>query len=451
MKNTIHAILVILFSLLSGVLQGADTPTDSIPEWVKDAKLGIFIHWGIYSVKPTGESWPMRNGEISVKDYMAQLEGFTAAKYDPDAWARLFKEAGADYAVLTTKHHDGVALWDTQANDLSVVKKSPAGRDLVGPFVKALRKQNLKVGLYYSHLDWSHPDYNSVQKPGRKATNPFEYRGHDDPEAWERFLRFHRKQMKELCVNYSPDYLWFDGNWERSEEQWRIDELCDQLEQWRPGVIYNKRIGADRGIIGSAEQSLPIFPPDDEEWEFCMTSNDHWSYMPGDDNWKTPAQIVRIFVETVSMDGKLLLNIAPDAQGVFEDKSKALLRELGQWNARHREAIWNTRKGISRYHCNLPTTVSTDNKTLYVFLFDQPRSELLIKGLLSKVETVTILGEERKVPFLRRCGAGWAQAPYMLWIDLPHNLEMGYGRVVKVHLSEPIRTFGGEVGQITQN
>ena len=126
-------------------------------EWFKEAKLGIFIHWGIYAVKGVAESWSFYNGEISYEDYMRQCDGFTAKNYDPNKWAKLFKSSGANYAVLTTKHHDGVALWDIKLSDLNVVERTPAGRDLVGPYCEALRKQGLKVGLYFTHLDWSHP------------------------------------------------------------------------------------------------------------------------------------------------------------------------------------------------------------------------------------------------------------------------------------------------------
>jgi alpha-L-fucosidase len=144
--------------------------------WFPDAKLGIFIHYGIYAVKGIAESWSFWSGQIGYDDYMSQLEGFTAANYDPEAWAELFARAGAKYAVITTKHHDGVALWDTQVNDLSVVKRTPAGRDLIGPFVQALRRHGLKVGFYFSHLDWSHPDYASVYPSRHSKEQPDEGR-----------------------------------------------------------------------------------------------------------------------------------------------------------------------------------------------------------------------------------------------------------------------------------
>ena len=140
--------------------------------WFSDAKFGIFIHWGIYSLGNTSESWPFFSGDVAYDDYMAQAKEFTAEHYDPEEWARLFAAAGAKYAVLTTKHHDGFALWFTKENSLNAVESSPAGRDLIGPYCDALRKYGLKVGLYYSHLDWSHPDYASVLP---KAEQPHDH------------------------------------------------------------------------------------------------------------------------------------------------------------------------------------------------------------------------------------------------------------------------------------
>lgn len=168
-----------------------------IQDWFIDAKLGIFIHWGIYSLGDTSESWAFFNGEISYEDYMAQAARFTAAKYDPRDWAKLFAEAGAKYAVMSTKHHDGFALWDTELSKLNAMDGSPAGRDLVAPYCDAMREAGLKVGLYFSHLDWSHPDYASILPGPLKPTNPpnkyqnrFAYpQGAEDPAAWERFLR----------------------------------------------------------------------------------------------------------------------------------------------------------------------------------------------------------------------------------------------------------------------
>ncbi|MFV0484236.1 MAG: alpha-L-fucosidase, partial [Bacteroidales bacterium] len=181
MRKILHLLLVVLLcSPLMAEAQESKTEKEQRMQWFKDAKLGIFIHWGIYAVDGIDESWSFFNGYISHDDYMKQLDGFTAKNYDPAQWAKLIKESGAKYSVITTKHHDGVALWDTKCNDMSVVNKTPAKRDLLQPFVKELKKNDIKVGLYYSLLDWSHPDYPNKTREKKRYT--------DDTERWKKFV-----------------------------------------------------------------------------------------------------------------------------------------------------------------------------------------------------------------------------------------------------------------------
>ena len=183
--------------------------------WFTEAKLGIFVHWGIYAVDGVQESWSFYDDIVPHEQYMSQLERFTGAQYDPKAWADLFARAGAKYAVLTSRHHDGVALWDTEYGDLNL------GKDYVGPYAEALREKDLKVGFYYSHSDWNHPDYASTRKPGRppeQEDNRYsEVAAEDeDLDAWERFIAYRDGQIRELASRYRPDLMWFDGEWERS-------------------------------------------------------------------------------------------------------------------------------------------------------------------------------------------------------------------------------------------
>lgn len=177
--------------------------------WFEDAKLGIFIHYGIYAVDGVSESWSFHNGVISYEDYMKQLDGFTASRFDADHWAELIEKSGAKYAVLTTKHHDGVALFDTQYSDLSVVKRTPAKRDIVKEYAEAIKKRGIRLGLYYSLIDWSHPDYPSVYPGGavpedlsqvNRFSEPLD--GKQDEAKWQRFLQFNRHQLSELLTKY---------------------------------------------------------------------------------------------------------------------------------------------------------------------------------------------------------------------------------------------------------
>lgn len=199
-------------------------------QWFTDAKLGIFIHYGIYAVQGVAESWSFYNGRMSYEDYMKQLNGFTASKFDAKYWADLIAKSGAKYSVLTTKHHDGVALFDTKFSDLSIMKATPAKRDIIKEWSEAIRDQGLRVGMYYSLIDWSHPDYPSVYENGvvpddlrhvNRYSSPMD--GVQDPERWEKFLAFNRNQLGEVLTDYGQvDLLWFDGDWERSAEQWGL-------------------------------------------------------------------------------------------------------------------------------------------------------------------------------------------------------------------------------------
>ncbi len=270
--------LLMLFIFCGFAAAQTDTKNERL-EWFKDAKLGVFIHWGYYGVNGITESWSLYHKRITYEDYMKQGDKFTAANYNPKEWAGLFKKIGAQYVVMTTKHHDGVALWDTKLSHLNVVNKSPAKRDLVAPYVDALRDKGLKVGLYYSLCDWSHPDYDVVfPRPNTKKDYP--QRGQKKMDTWERFVLFYQGQLRELSSQFNPDLYWFDGDWEKSPEQWRSRALKDSLLKWNPNVIVNSRLN-QYGDYKTPEQGIPVVRPEGP-WEFCMTMNDNWGYFPSE-------------------------------------------------------------------------------------------------------------------------------------------------------------------------
>ncbi len=424
-------------------------------DWFSRAKLGIFIHWGIYAVNPTGESWPFFRGEISYEDYMAQRHGFTAARYDPQQWAELFKQAGANYAVLTTKHHDGFALWDTSVSDLSAVCASPAGRDLVAPFCQAMRENGLRVGLYFSHLDWSHPDYATLPKSDPVSShddavmvNRFNFRERD-PEAWERFLAFHRAQIRELCERFAPDLLWFDGDWERTAEQWRMKELREQILTWNPRVLMNSRMSG-YGDYETPEQGLPVTPPAGP-WEFCMTMNDHWGYFKDDANYKSVPQLVWYFVECVSKGGNLLLDIGPMADGTLPPEQEERLCGLGAWNRKHAEALYPVTAGLPDGHYAGQSTLSDDRQTLYLFAFGQP-SLLALKGVSNRLIRASVVGHPGESLAAQVLGgASWTEIPGVLFVDVPPELCDPICTVVRLDFDSPIRLYRGQSGAIAFN
>ncbi len=428
--------------------------SDMMQPWFPEAKLGIFIHWGIYAVEGVAESWSWYQGQLTREQYFAQTAGFTAKNWDPAAWADLFVRAGAGYAVMTAKHHDGVALFDTRLNDLSVVKQTPAGRDLVAPFLQALRDKGLKTGLYFSHLDWAHPDYASVRNPLDPPDTDFRPGlSHppagvpDDPAAWERFLAFRDGQLQELCTQYgSLDLLWFDGEWERTPTQWRMKELRDQLQAWQPDCIFNARL-TGYGDYETPEQDLPVVPPHGD-WEYCVTMNNSWGYQGRDTNYKPLREIVRLFVETVSMGGNLLLDIGPMEDGTIPPEQVAILEGLGAWNARHGAAIFGCRGGLPAGHWHGPMTVSPDRRTLYLFFAHRAAGPLVVNGLQSAVSRARVLGSGQDVEAWRTGGAGFGGSARPLFLQLPAGCEDELMTVIALDLENELDLYRG-AGRIT--
>lgn len=411
-------------------------------DWFQNAKLGIFIHWGIYSVNGIDESWSFFNDYIGYGDYMKQKEGFTASSYDPEKWAQVIKDSGARYAVLTAKHHDGVALWDTQASELNVVKQTPAARDLVGPFMQALEKQGLKKGIYFSVLDWSHPDYD------RKTRETFRYQ--NDPARFRKFTDFNFQQLTELSTRYSPDLYWFDGDWEHSPEEWRSAELKKKLLGYNPNLIINSRLGPGFGDYATPEQGVPVSRPAEPYWELCMTMNNSWGYQGNDHQYKTPGELLRIFVDCLHLGGNLLLDFGPKPDGTIPAEAENILREFGRWTSKHESAIYTTQAGIPDGHIFAPTTLSPDKTILYIYLDYKVNESLAIKGLKNKIQRVWVVGNGTKLQAREVGKMYWSAVPGMKYIDIPDDVYDKDITVLAVLLDGPVDLYR-EHGQVIES
>ena len=416
-------------------------------DWFQDAKLGLFIHYGIYAVKGVGESWSFYNGNIPYDDYMKQLDGFTASKLDMDYWAELAADMGAQYAVLTTKHHDGVALFDTAYSDLNIIKRTPAARDIIKEYTDAFRKKNIRIGLYYSLIDWSHPDYPSVYQDGvipehPEKSNPFcsPLDGKEDPERWQRFLQFDRNQLAELLQNYGKiDLLWFDGDWERSAAQWGLPEFKNYLLSFQKDMIINSRLRG-YGDYATPEQGLPVIPPSGA-WECCMTINDSWGYQGADNHYKSLPQILRIFTDCISMGGNLLLDIGPREDGTIDERQVAILKGLGKFVKRNAEAVYGTEAGLPPEHFAGASTLSKDKKTLYLFIAGALSEGVCIKGLCSDIKSVTCLHNGKELRWDRYGGAPWFDIPGLTWIFLTEDDCASDMTVIKIELDDAVRLY----------
>lgn len=416
-----------------------DTSHAAKMQWFTDAKLGIFIHWGIYSTGRGSESWEFHNRRISHEKYMQQVNEFTAEKYNPAEWVSLINQTGARYVVITSKHHDGVSLWDTKFNDLSTKKATPARRDVLTPFVNEVRKTDMKLGLYYSLIDWTNQDYPGFLRDSGR------YEVKDDPKRWEKFLKFNNGQLSEILKLYNPDLLWFDGDWEHSAEEWDAAGIRKMVLKNNPKAIINGRLQG-YGDYATPEQHFPVSRPQKENWELCMTMNDSWGYYITDSAYKTPYEIISIFADCISMGGNLLLDIGPKADGTIPEEQVYILQELAAWNKKHAEAVFESTAGMPLGHFYGPTTISKDSTVLYLFLQGQQSGNIMVKGLNNEILDVEILGTCSHAAHKVVGKISWSKVPGIVYIDVPEGSHDKYITVLKVKLNGKLSLYRGEGG-----
>ncbi|NML71721.1 alpha-L-fucosidase [Chryseobacterium sp. RP-3-3] len=394
MKNRlIKAVFLGLIATLHGINAQTTSSDTQKMEWFKNAKLGIFIHWGIYSVDGISESWSFFNNYINHENYMKQLNGFSASQYRPDEWTDLIKKTGAQYAVITTKHHDGVALWNSKAEKtVTIPTHSLAKKDVLTPFVTSLKKSGLKTGLYFSLPDWSHLYYDINTRTKKR------YEIKNDPKRWEQFTDYYQTQLKELSLQYHPDLLWFDGDWEHSSGEWKAPQTLEILKKYNPDIIINSRL-TYHGDYDTPEQGIPVVSPQSQYWELCYTMNDSWGYQPNDHHYKTPNMVVRTLADVISMGGNLLLDIGPKPDGTIPEKQVEILKNLGRWTSKNKEAIYGTTRGLPFENFKGKSSVSRTQKSIFLYL-EEAKDFVKVYGLATQPDAVKIVGNDHaKVNF----------------------------------------------------
>jgi alpha-L-fucosidase len=360
-------------------------PTTSTPEdrerrlqWWREARFGMFIHWGLYSVHGRHE-WVMENEGIPVAEYEQAARRFNPEPNAARAWAKLAKRAGMKYMVLTTKHHEGFCLFDSKLTNYSA-PKTACGRDLVREYVDAARAEGMRVGFYYSLMDWHHPD-------GAAAAT--------DEAARRRFVDYIHGQVRELCSNYGKlDILWYDVNWPLKPDGWEAVKLNTMVRKLQPDILINNRTGIPEDFT-TPEQRIQASA---EPWESCMTMNDSWGYQKADDNWKTPKNIVRNLIRCTRDNGNYLLNIGPKPDGAIPAESVSILTDVGRWMDTYAPLIHAPVNICKVKRGQFSDFIERGNK-LQIMIQFWPGSEVSIGGLKNKAVSARLYGSSTPVKF----------------------------------------------------
>ena len=349
----------------------------------------MFIHWGLYAI-PAGEwngrtdygEWIRNNARIPIDTYDRFLPQFNPTKFDPDAWVRLAKQAGMQYIVITTKHHDGFALFDSNATTWDVMA-TPYGRDIIGQLADACRRGGIRLGLYYSIMDWHHPDY-LPRREWELAARP------ETGADFDRYVAFMKGQLSELLRNYGPvGVLWFDGQWEGTWTADRGRDLYQYVRGLQPSIIVNNRAGGGAGDFGTPEQEIPATGMPGVDWETCMTMNRNWGFNRADTDFKSAQTLVRNLVDIASKGGNFLLNVGPTAEGEFPAESVERLQQIGDFMRVAGESIHGTQASpfpsLPWGRCT-QRRLDADTTRLYLHVWDRPDDGMLVvPGLLNDV------------------------------------------------------------------
>ena len=361
-------------------LRGAtsDVDRDRRMKWWHDAKFGMFIHWGLYSVLGRHE-WVMEQEGIPVSEYKLLANRFTPKPNAARDWARLAKRAGQKYMVMTTKHHEGFCLFNTQHTGYCAPKQA-CGRDLVKEFVDAARGEGLRVGFYYSLMDWHHPD-------GARCA--------EDEAARKRFVAYTHGLVRELCTNYGKlDVLWYDVAWPLDAKGWQSEEMNRMVRQLQPEIIINNRSKIPEDF-DTPEQRIAASA--NRNWEACMTMNDSWGYHKADDDWKSPKTVVRNLITCARDGGNYLLNIGPRPDGSIPEDSVRILSAVGKWMDKNGATIYESEP--CRVRRSNYANFTRKGNTLYMHVYFWPGETVTVAGLQTKVKSAKLVASGKTVAF----------------------------------------------------
>ena len=389
---------------------------DQRMKWWRDDRFGMFIHWGVYAVpagiynnkevKGDNGEWIMNNAQIPVREYEKFAKQFNPTKFDANEWVKTMKDAGIKYVVITSKHHDGFGLWDSKVSNYDIVDFAPYGKDILKALSKACKKQGIKFGLYYSIIDWHHPEAQAINYPNYNNWENLKI----NPKFSSYLENYMKPQLKELIENYDPEIIWFDGEWIPDFTHNQGLELYQYIRSLKPNIIINNRVDKGRsgmqgmnkedkkyaGDFGTPEQEI-LETTSTLDWESCMTMNDTWGYKKNDHNWKSTAVLVHNLIDVTAKGGNYLLNVGPTAEGLIPAPSVERLKQMGQWLKINGKAIYGTEKLQNNYKQGdkIRFTKEKGSPVYFAIVMEKPDKTIVLKNLKPKKDSkITLLGYE---------------------------------------------------------
>ncbi len=386
-------------------------------QWWTEARFGMFIHWGLYAL-PARHEWVMSNEQMSKKEYAKYASYFNPDLYNPKEWAKLAKDAGMKYVVFTAKHHDGFSMYDTQYSDYKVTN-APIGRDLLKELIDAFRAEDIRIGIYYSLIDWHHPDF-LVNEHIHPERNKQQEIAKDKNRNKKRFQDFLINQLTELMTNYGQiDVLFADFSYPhkkngKGKSYWNSEALYKQIRKLQPNIVLNDRLDLEEEggwDYKSPEQFMPqnwvTYQGEKVPWETCQTFSGSWGYHRDQYTWKSPRQTIVMLIETVSKGGNLLLNVGPTARGVIQDEAVTRLAATHQWMKYNSRAIYGCTAAPEKFEtpANCLLTYNPKTNRLYVHVLEWPFKTIYLPGLAGKVKYAQILNDASELKLGTQKGA----------------------------------------------